>query len=399
MTKLHNSLTKRNSYLPILARESSQMQKIIFTLLFLSTFNCFAQFNINAVDNFNRAKRALAKGKLDIAVEIFERLYKKYPNHTNINYLLGLCYTEEGFKNKKCIELLENSTKNINVNYQPHTHLEEHAPIFSWYYLTIAYCQYEKCADAQTAFKNFHTLYGLNKNDFYTQDCQKWMSECKIDDEPVVIATPPPPPVKQGIITKEIDYTTLTPLYGVQVASFSRFVPIYKFDGLKNVEAFMDTEGTIRYVIGHFGNKTQAQKLLRIVIDAGYTDAYIVDVNREKKYKEEIVYVDAKSVHNDKKRKISFKIQIGAFAHDSIPANLIKLYIQLDGIEEYKEENLVHLTTGNFKTYEQARRHKDYIAAIGIPGPFIVAFEKKQKVDVKEAVKYLEDHESIRNRN
>ena len=54
------------------------------------------------------------------------------------------------------------------------------------------------------------------------------------------------------IVTKKVEYTARSPLYAVQIGAFSRLVPMWKFEGLNNVDAFMDRMGTIRYVMGHF---------------------------------------------------------------------------------------------------------------------------------------------------
>ena len=54
-----------------------------------------------------------------------------------------------------------------------------------------------------------------------------------------------------------------------------------KFDGLKNVEVFVDMHGVYRYVIGNFVFRSQAEKMLELVKGTGYADAFIVKITDE----------------------------------------------------------------------------------------------------------------------
>ena len=122
---------------------------------------------------------------------------------------------------------------------------------------------------------------------------------------------------KESIVTKEIEYTTSSPLYGIQVGAFNELVPIREeFDDLKNVEAFMDTSGILRYIVGHFSIRSQADKLLLAIKKIGYNDAFIVNVNEVNRFSNEVVIVDNMSFKTHIMGQVTFKVQIGVFKED-----------------------------------------------------------------------------------
>ena len=61
---------------------------------------------------------------------------------------------------------------------------------------------------------------------------------------------------KKEIGTREIDYSTFRSLYGVQVGAFLSPKFTREFEGLKNVEVYIDQNGVFRYVIGRFSFKS-----------------------------------------------------------------------------------------------------------------------------------------------
>ena len=65
--------------------------------------------------------------------------------------------------------------------------------------------------------------------------------------------------------------------------------PTSVYRDLKNVDVFIDSSGMIRYVVGHFSYRKQAENLLKTIIEKGFTDAFVVNVNDEKKYSNEVI--------------------------------------------------------------------------------------------------------------
>ncbi|MBL4755429.1 MAG: hypothetical protein JKY52_17765 [Flavobacteriales bacterium] len=346
-------------------------------------------------NQFYLAKSYLARGETEKALPLYRELYEVDSTNSNISYLLGVCYTEEKEPSKMSIFHLKKGTSNISIDYDPGLHTELSAPIFAWYYLTIAYSQNGLCAKAMDAANNFKNLYGAHKNDFYSRDAMRWVKNCTSN---LLSSTPPVmaeaiPLSERNVVTKKVEYSTQSPLYAVQIGAFSRLAPMWKFDNLSNVDAFMDEQGMIRYVIGHLTYVSQANVLLKAVWAAGYKDAFIVDINSKKKYDSDryadaIVSVDDVSFKAKVSGKVDYRVQIGAFK-ESIPESLVQLYLRLDGIKENVSNGLTSLTIGTFIDYDGAAAQRKALEDLGIPGAFVVAYNYARKIPLDEANHYL----------
>lgn len=363
----------------------------VFLILCLSSLSVFSQVYPPAkalspefIEKFNKGRDYFTLNQTALALPVFQELYKKQPYNSNLNYLLGICYTEEEPQSSKSIFHLEKAIKDVSTDYDASSFSEKRTPIFVFYYLTIAYSQNGRCDQAAQAKNYFHSLYGMEKNDYYISDAERWVKKCREHGGVPGTSSFKTFNTEDSLITKNVDYTTSMPLYGVQVGAYSRLVPVYEFIGLKNVNAFIDKQGTVRYVIGHFGFKEQAESLLEIVAEAGYRDAFIVDVNKEMKFSEELIIVNNTSLYKNNIEKPVFKVQIGAF-RETIPSEIAKIYLQLEGIEERIENGITCLFAGNFNSYEDAEKKKTAIMEIGIHDAFIVAYSGNKKIDVKLA--------------
>jgi len=382
------------------AGNEDYLLKIVIIWIYL-----FAAFAVNAEikdtpefrDKFYLAKSLLAKGKTEEALPLYQQLLDEDSTNANLSYLLGVCYTEKLKGTEKSIYHLKQGVDNISLDYDPATHRESSAPVFAWYYLTIAYSQNNRCEEAEAAADKFMSLYGKHKNDFYTRDADKWVGKCMAGNPSQIkkeIVDVRPHILERDVVTKNIEYTTRTPLYAVQIGAYSRLVPIWRFEGLKNVDAFMDNGGMIRYVIGHFTYVSQANMLLKQIWAAGYDDAFIVNINDARKHKterysESVVSVDDVSFKAEIMGKVDYRIQLGAF-RESIPEELVQLYLKLEGIRESSDKELTILTRGSYPTYEQAATERRILADMGIPRPFIVAYNYNRKVSIAEANNYLQ---------
>ena len=360
---------------------------IAFSFIKYSNGQYYKDYGENYHRKFNEARTYLGKGKLGEAFSILQDLYKIDSLNHYTNYLIGVCYTEQNIITKKSIKHLDYARKSILTEYKYIPYTETRAPIFSWYYLCKAYSQNGLCDKARWAKEQFLQFNNdFTENQYFTNNIDQFMINCiKEEDKKRNIER------KESVVTKEVNYTTTSPLFGVQVGAFNELVPIREeFDDLKNVEAFMDTSGTLRYVVGHFGNKSQAISLLDAVKEIGYKDAFIVNVNQINRFSNEVVIVDNMSFKTHIMGKISFKIQIGAFREDSIPEDLAELYLKIDDINVIDENSLSVLQVGDYEIYEEAETKKNELIRLGIPGPFVVAYDSRQKISVKAALKYQE---------
>ena len=379
------------------------IQCAIISVWGLSFATLSAQTDTTFKNRFDQARNFLLENRTQKALPMLQALSDKYPDNSNISYLLGVCLTESDEPTDMSIYYLEKAKKDVSRNYAPNTHLETRAPIFLHYFLVVAYSQNGLCQKSRNAFDDFQEAYGKHKRDFYVQDAKWWIENCQTPKELETVSVgsddlfkqelteqkvPPPVEVesrKKDYVTKEVSYSTFNNLYGVQVGAFSKVVPIYEFEGLKNVDAFMDKQGMIRYVIGHFSSRKQAESLLSVVKEAGYTDAYIVNVNKERKYKDELVIFNDKSIRKEhvEKEQIAFSVQIGAF-RDSIPNELAQKYLLIDDISELPQDDLVILKSGNFNSYQEASIYRDQLKQLGIPGTFVIAIKDGTKIPIEK---------------
>ncbi len=220
-------------------------------------------------------------------------------------------------------------------------------------------------------------------------------------EEPVAQVAPPAPKeeprFKERLIpfneweklrTRPVDYTTMSSLYGVQVASLIDLKPTRDLEGLKNVEVYVDENGVFRYVIGRFSYRSQAEALKQKVRERGYEDAFIVDVNQPL-YNTEVLGVGAENINWSITGKIDFRVQVGAF-RTIVPSAVAEKYLTVDGIKENRQNDLTVLTVGSFQHYEEAASFRDELIDSGIEDAFVVSFNYGRKVPLKESIKYTE---------
>lgn len=190
----------------------------------------------------------------------------------------------------------------------------------------------------------------------------------------------------ENLRTREINYTTLSSQYGVQVAALIDLKPTREFEDLKNVEVYVDENGIFRYVIGRFPYRGQAESLKDKLIEKGYKDAFIVDINQPT-YAEEVLGIGASNIDWHIEGDVDYRVQIGAFAA-LLPSTIAEKYLEVEGIREYHQNGLTILTVTGFDTYAKAVTHRDMLKEKGIEDAFIVAFNRGIKIPLREAIEY-----------
>jgi outer membrane protein OmpA-like peptidoglycan-associated protein len=188
---------------------------------------------------------------------------------------------------------------------------------------------------------------------------------------------------RKDIKTKEVNYTTKGSLWGVQLGAYQKALPSNDFNNVKNVHSFIDHDGMVRYVIGSFALRTQAETLKKVVIEAGYKDAFIVDVNKEKKFSSEVVH--------DKKPKPSgkviYSVQVGAYS-TSISMEAAKQLLEIENIIEIPQGELMLLTVGSFDNQQSAEKLKEELIGQGFKDAFVIALINGRKISLQEAKEY-----------
>jgi hypothetical protein len=367
--------------------------------------------------NFIISKQHLVKRELLKALPYLHYLHQVYPDNHNIGYLIGLCYVELEIINKKSIELLSSATAMASLDYDPSLLEEERVPIYVFYYLALAYAQNGFCEKAEIARTEFLELYPY-EDQFYVDDSKLKLQNC-ISDKPIhkfdtlpefrnfvpysseknivnieedIIADSAVVDKSKlineksevrKVITKFIEYSTEFPVFAVQLGAFNEIVPVSRFKELKNIDAFIDHEGLIRYVMGHFSIQSQAKSLLEAVHEKGYSDAFIVNVNDSKKFSDEVISVNNINLKANLAERVEYRVQIGAFSK-RIPFKTAQYYFEIDGIKEHYENQMTYLTVGKYKTYQEARAFQHLISNDGIKDAFVVAFNNGKKISLNE---------------
>mgnify|MGYP005841396539 CR=1 FL=1 len=404
------------------------MKYFLFLFTFLLCCSVYAVEPLEKESDFSKnflvAKQYLSHGKIQKALPYLLYLQKQQPKNDNLKYLIGLCYAEAEIVNPKTIELLKEASAKTSLNYNPNDLYEKRVPIYVYYYLSLAYAQNKECENAKTARKKFLKLYPY-KDKYYIETSKKWITYCEnLSEQPEVKALPTFPdfePIKpdkkieisggllmsriadstatenkeikqkaeitpkKSIKTKLVEYSTNSPLYGVQLGAFSDAIPVRRFKNLKNVDAFRDHDGLIRYVIGHFSYHSQAVSLMEVIRSKGYKDAFIVDVNDERKYKDEVVSINDVNIKANQNEKIEFRIQIGAFKEE-LTASSAELYMKVEGITEFSDRNFTYLTVGKFEDYKEAKIYLQGITDAGIDDAFVIAVSKGEKIPLQSAL-------------
>jgi len=401
-------------------------------------------------EHFKEAKLLIANHKEEEAVPVLEELYSRDKANTNVSYLLGLCYVKS-FKNiNKAIKLLEEAKANYSSNYDRTSLTERGVSEYVYYYLIIAYSLKGDCPKTIETLNGFYKIYSY-EDEWYLVDGQKWYRDCgkhKWKEEMDTIVTPDglldtnlisnvvnqdtnissqvdlesiatdseletdpvlaPKPIKPiettrpyherlrrvgeaggpEVMTREKSYTTPTSLYGVQVGAFIRPRFSNDFKGLKNVEVYIDNNGVFRYVIGSFVYRSQSEKLLKYVLEKGYEDAFIVDINSTQNYTEEVIRVNNESIKREIEGSIEFKVQIGAFKEE-IPDDIMKIFLQFDDIDKKIQGELSIFTLGSFSNYEIASAWCENVKESGVPDAFVVAINEGRKISIEDANLYI----------
>ncbi|MBD79722.1 MAG: hypothetical protein CL840_12465 [Crocinitomicaceae bacterium] len=416
----------------------------------LSTTQAQEFKNKSYSEHFKAAKLLIANNKEEEAVPVLEELYSRDNENSNVAYLLGLCYVKS-FKNiNKAIKLLEDAKENYTRSYDRTSLTERDVSEYVYYYLIIAYSLKGDCPKTIETLNSFYKIYSY-EDEWYLVDGQKWYRDCgkhkwKEDEDSIVtpkelldtnIVMPEKPadtlktaePVLEGIatektevetpkaiavaatpvknirpyherlrrvgeaggpevMTREKTYTTPTSLYGVQVGAFIRPRFSNDFNGLKNVEVYIDNNGVFRYVIGSFVYRSQAEKLLKYVLEKGYKDAFIVDINATQNYQEEVIRVNNESIKREITGSIEFKVQIGAFKEE-IPDDIMKIFLQFDNIEKKIQGELSIFTLGSFSNYEIASAWCQNVKESGVPDAFVIALNEGHKISIEDANLYI----------
>ena len=360
---------------------------------------------------FDKARALLAQRQVKEAIDELRVVYIDRPENANINFLMGAAYTELSGNQEQAAYHLKLAAQNVNENYKVGSFKEEGAPIHVYYYLAILLVEMDQCAQANQAFLEFSKFSGkvdkyfIEEVDRHLQKCpfsededvKNWKTTVELpkDYDPTyvkrkeTIALDTAEMADRGLVTQKLEYTTNAPLYGVQIGSNLNPSPTSSYSKVKNVDVFIDNEGIIRYVVGHFSYRKQAESLLETLKEKGFVDAFVVNVNNERKYSNEVISYQNINLRAGLRGDIEYYVQLGAF-NDTVPKSLLELYYEIDGIQEIKKGEKTVLMVGSFKKYQEALNRKDKVDAQGIKDSFVVAYNRGKRIPLDEAINYTD---------
>jgi len=369
---------------------------ILILLLSLSTWT-YAQ-KTNKGELFNQAMLDLGQNKVEKASRIFEKLYKSDSTNMNLAYLLGQSYARLDTNLDYAVYLLEKASERYSPNYRVRNFEERNVSEYVYYYLLMAYSLNGDCSKTIGTLNKFYSIYSF-ANEYYLVEGQRFHRECKKREVPVdsadLIVYKKDEAVEHWVSTKSVSYTNKQPTYGVQIGATLEPKFTWEFKGVKNVEVYVDENGVYRYIIGKFVHPLVAERLLAVIKESGYPDAFVVNVKDKTKFSEKVVNMDYKPIEDELVGKVYFTVQVGAFKSDTIPDDLTYLFIELDSIVEINDANWTYLTVGEFHNITEARFYLELVKDVGVKDAFVTAFNYNRKVDLRQAEAYLEEQQRM----
>jgi hypothetical protein len=333
-------------------------------------------------ERYDIARLQIASHHASRAIRTLEQLRREDSTQVNVAYLLSVAYIIKNTKNAEAIRNLEFVDANFHdlkavSGVSPPAHL--------YYYMVLAYTRANRCQDAYAALARFETLTDRS-DEYYITDGRKWAGLC---NEPTAqLAAPKERIVQRKVETRPLRYSTGSRLYGVQVAALLQPQLTSRLEGLSNIEVFVDNEGVFRYVIGNFIYRSQAEKLLESIKAKDYPDAFVVEITDADLFPLEVVSVDQRSLKAPIAGPISFRVQLAAF-REPLPELVARFYLEIEGIEQMRYDDLTLLLVGHWASYDEATAFRDSLHAKGFGDAFIIAIEGGRKLPLEDALLQL----------
>lgn len=347
---------------------------------------------------FDQAMLDLSQNKIADAALAFDKLYKSDSSNMNLAYLLGQTFIRLDTNLNYAIYLLEKAAKKYSPNYQRRDFEERKVSEYVYFYLLMGYSLNGNCSNTIGALNKFYSIYSF-ANEYYLVEGQRYHRECKKREIPLdsaALIVYEKEEKEHWVSTKSITYTNKQPTYGVQIGATLEPKYTWEFNDVKNVEVYIDENGVYRYIIGKFVHPLVAERLLEVVKEAGYPDAFVVNVKDKTKFGEKVVNMDYKPINDELVGKVFFTVQVGAFKSDTIPEDLAYLFVELDSINEIVDENWTYLTVSIFNNINEARFYLELVKDVGVKDAFVTAFNYNRKVELRQAEAYLEDQQKLK---
>ncbi|NSW44407.1 MAG: PD40 domain-containing protein [Bacteroidales bacterium] len=212
--------------------------------------------------------------------------------------------------------------------------------------------------------------------------------------------------------TQELFYTVQIGVYKTPVthASLKNLTPLYE-DHAYNF---------IRYLVGKFNNRKDAENEKNKIVALGITDAFVSAYYKGQKItlaeaanieamnpnaviqQSDVINtlpttqntyepVNVNNVANININNLFYRVQIGSFK-EKVPFDIAAKFVQISsqyGIDQQLEDGATIYYAGKFKTYNEALQCKNNLLNQGFSDAFIIATDGKQRISVKQAKELL----------
>ena len=273
---------------------------LVLTLLILFSLSQ-AQVSDDFSKKFEQSRMYMQEFQYDKASPILEGILETDPTNANLQFLLAICFTMGPVVDNRAISLLENAKLEITDTYDARSPEEKGASMNVHFYLAVAYAQSFNFDAANRENDIYHELTGTI-NGKYMRDAKLWID--KMMELKELLATEPVEAYDdtygwgddEGFVDAETVNETIAPeevfkekeqqresagkFYGVQIGAFAQSIPSYIFSGTENVKAYKGKEGLVRFVVGNVSTREEALAIRDKMHRAGYTDAFIVHLDR-----------------------------------------------------------------------------------------------------------------------
>lgn len=333
-------------------------------------------------ERYDIARLQIASHHASKAIRTLETLWKEDSSQVNVAYLLGVAYIIKNVKNDEAVRLFEHVDRNFSklkevTGVAPPNHL--------YYYMVLAYTRANNCQESFAALARFENITD-RADQYYLTDGRKWASTCS---EPAAKLIEPKERITQRKVeTRPLKFSTGSRLYGVQVAALLQPQMTYRLEGLNNVEVFVDNNGVFRYVIGNFVYRSQAERLLESIKATGYPDAFVVEITDADLFPLEVLSVDQRSLKAPITGEVEFRIQLAAF-REPLPELVARFYLEIDGIEQVRYDDLTLLLVGKWRDYADAVKFGQSLHEKGFNDAFIIAINDGRKLPLEDAFRHL----------
>jgi tetratricopeptide (TPR) repeat protein len=275
--------------------------KLLLSLSLLFTL-ASAQVSEDFKQKFEKSRYYLEEFQYEKAAPILEGMLEKDPTNANLQFLLAVCYTMGPVVDNRAISLLENAKQEVKEEYDARSPEERGVSQNVYFYLAVAYAQSFNFEEANKANDHYHELTGTI-NGRYMRDAKLWID--KMAELKDLLATAPVEAYDdtygwgddEGFVDEETVNETIASeevfekksqesqdakkFYGVQIGAFAQSIPSYIFSGTENVKAYKGKEGIVRFVVGNVSTREEAESIRDKMRRAGYTDAFIVHLDRD----------------------------------------------------------------------------------------------------------------------